>query len=155
MNELTGNKKKIYIYSFIAFNLSFGTDRLTFFGQLKLLPPLFPPIGIVRWRSSTRDSRLPPSINLVSVPSLLLRSTPVAQNTLLLPPPHYLTIIMDLANLLHAAPKRACPEPEYPAYKRSPQPPLSPPVEEQPKCSLPSITALLEGADGHAASEYP
>ncbi|OQE17895.1 hypothetical protein PENSTE_c019G09029 [Penicillium steckii] len=58
---------------------------------------------------------------------------------------------MDLANLLHAAPKRACPEPEYPAYKRSPQPPLSPPVEEQPKCSLPSITALLEGADGHAA----
>ncbi|CAI7567840.1 unnamed protein product [Penicillium manginii] len=60
---------------------------------------------------------------------------------------------MDLASLLHAAPKRACPEDfEYPTtYKRSPQPPLSPPVEDQPKCSLPSITALLEGADGHAA----
>ncbi|KAJ5376847.1 hypothetical protein N7509_013733 [Penicillium cosmopolitanum] len=60
---------------------------------------------------------------------------------------------MDLANLLHAAPKRACPEDyEYPTtYKRSPQPPLSPPVEDQPKCSLPSITALLEGADGHSA----
>ncbi|KAJ5110090.1 hypothetical protein N7532_002735 [Penicillium argentinense] len=54
---------------------------------------------------------------------------------------------MDLANLLHAAPKRACPE----EFKRSPQAPPSPPVEEQPKCSLPSITALLEGADGHAA----
>jgi len=31
--------------------------------------------------------------------------------------------------------------------------PLSPPVEE-PKCSLPSISTLLERADGHSASEY-
>ncbi|KAL1863625.1 hypothetical protein Plec18167_000721 [Paecilomyces lecythidis] len=30
---------------------------------------------------------------------------------------------------------------------RSPQPPLSPPVEDQRKCSLPSISSLLEGAD--------
>jgi uncharacterized Zn-finger protein len=57
---------------------------------------------------------------------------------------------MDLANLLsHTVytPK------ESSHYKRSA--PLSPPVEE-PKCSLPSISALLEGADGaqHSASEY-
>ncbi|RAK96748.1 C2H2 finger domain protein [Aspergillus ibericus CBS 121593] len=41
------------------------------------------------------------------------------------------------------------------SYTRTPQPPLSPPVEEHsPKCSLPSISTLLEGADGasvHAA----
>ncbi|PYH91936.1 hypothetical protein BO71DRAFT_401016 [Aspergillus ellipticus CBS 707.79] len=37
------------------------------------------------------------------------------------------------------------------SYIRSPQPPLSPPVEDQsPKCSLPSISSLLEGADGAA-----
>ncbi|CAK41273.1 zinc finger protein C25B8.19c [Aspergillus awamori] len=37
------------------------------------------------------------------------------------------------------------------SYTRSPQPPLSPPVEDQsPKCSLPSISTLLEGADGAA-----
>ncbi|KAE8148487.1 hypothetical protein BDV25DRAFT_158164 [Aspergillus avenaceus] len=39
-----------------------------------------------------------------------------------------------------------------PTYTRTPQPPLSPPVEDQPKCSLPSISALLEGAD--SASTY-
>jgi uncharacterized Zn-finger protein len=54
---------------------------------------------------------------------------------------------MDLANLLSQpiyTPKES--------LKRSA--PLSPPVEE-PKCSLPSISALLEGADGqHSASEY-
>ncbi|OJJ43073.1 hypothetical protein ASPZODRAFT_136621 [Penicilliopsis zonata CBS 506.65] len=33
------------------------------------------------------------------------------------------------------------------SYVRSPQPPLSPPVDDQPKCSLPSISTLLEGAD--------
>ncbi|KAL1965177.1 hypothetical protein VTN77DRAFT_5931 [Rasamsonia byssochlamydoides] len=32
-------------------------------------------------------------------------------------------------------------------FTRSPQPPLSPPAEDQPKCSLPSISTLLEGAD--------
>ncbi|PWY83461.1 hypothetical protein BO70DRAFT_395902 [Aspergillus heteromorphus CBS 117.55] len=41
------------------------------------------------------------------------------------------------------------------SYTRSPQPPLSPPVEDHsPKCSLPSISTLLEGADAasmHAA----
>ncbi|KAE8351355.1 hypothetical protein BDV28DRAFT_21501 [Aspergillus coremiiformis] len=41
----------------------------------------------------------------------------------------------------------------YFSYSRSPQPPLSPPVEDQPKCSLPSISALLESAD--SASTYP
>ncbi|KAB8075650.1 hypothetical protein BDV29DRAFT_171524 [Aspergillus leporis] len=40
----------------------------------------------------------------------------------------------------------------YFSYSRAPQPPLSPPVEDQPKCSLPSISALLEGAD--SASTY-
>ncbi|KAF5865265.1 hypothetical protein ETB97_004848 [Aspergillus alliaceus] len=35
----------------------------------------------------------------------------------------------------------------YFSYSRAPQPPLSPPVEDQPKCSLPSISALLESAD--------
>lgn len=34
-------------------------------------------------------------------------------------------------------------------YSRS-QPPLSPPVEDQPKCSLPSISTLFEGADSAA-----
>ncbi|KAI9933869.1 hypothetical protein ASPWEDRAFT_48525 [Aspergillus wentii DTO 134E9] len=38
-------------------------------------------------------------------------------------------------------------------YTRSPQPPLSPPVEDQPKCSLPSISTLLESAD--SASMQP
>lgn len=41
------------------------------------------------------------------------------------------------------------------SYKYSPQPPLSPPAEEQPKCSLPSISTLIESADNgpmHAAS---
>ncbi|RHZ45026.1 uncharacterized protein CDV56_100038 [Aspergillus thermomutatus] len=37
------------------------------------------------------------------------------------------------------------------SYSRTPQPPLSPPVDDQPKCSLPSISILLEGADGAAA----
>lgn len=36
-------------------------------------------------------------------------------------------------------------------YSRSPQPPLSPPVEDQPKCSLPSISTLFQGADSAAA----
>ncbi|PGH04183.1 hypothetical protein AJ79_07161 [Helicocarpus griseus UAMH5409] len=33
------------------------------------------------------------------------------------------------------------------AYGRTPQPPLSPPIEEQNKFSLPSISSLLQGAD--------
>ncbi|OAX81786.1 hypothetical protein ACJ72_03873 [Emergomyces africanus] len=33
------------------------------------------------------------------------------------------------------------------AYSRTPQPPLSPPVEEQTRFSLPSISTLLQGAD--------
>lgn len=39
-------------------------------------------------------------------------------------------------------------------YTRTPQAPPSPPVEEQNKCSLPSISSLLEGADNlsHVAS---
>ncbi|GIK06247.1 hypothetical protein Aspvir_001892 [Aspergillus viridinutans] len=37
------------------------------------------------------------------------------------------------------------------SYSRTPQPPLSPPAEDQPKCSLPSISILLENADGAAA----
>ncbi|KAJ5663159.1 hypothetical protein N7507_003890 [Penicillium longicatenatum] len=55
---------------------------------------------------------------------------------------------MDLANLLTGAPK-----PYTETYhKRSLQAPPSPPVEDQVKCSLPSISSLLEGADGqHAA----
>ncbi|KAJ5092524.1 hypothetical protein NUU61_007394 [Penicillium alfredii] len=64
---------------------------------------------------------------------------------------------MDLASLLsHGAPGPKAYAPYTPKesgpYKRSPQPPLSPPVDE-PKCSLPSISTLLEGADGaqHAA----
>lgn len=59
---------------------------------------------------------------------------------------------MDLASLLQCAPK-----PYSESYgKRPHQAPPSPPVEEQTKCSLPSISALLEGADGaqHGASEY-
>ncbi|KAK1141765.1 hypothetical protein N8T08_008430 [Aspergillus melleus] len=36
------------------------------------------------------------------------------------------------------------------SYSRTPQPPLSPPVDDVPKCSLPSISSLLEGADGAA-----
>lgn len=43
-------------------------------------------------------------------------------------------------------------------YSRSPQPPLSPPVEDQPKCTLPSISTLFEGADSaamHPASMSP
>lgn len=69
---------------------------------------------------------------------------------------HPTTTIMDLATLLHggASTRRAYTE----TYaKRSLQAPLSPPMEDQPKCSLPSISTLLEGADGaqHSASEYP
>ncbi|KAJ5166204.1 C2H2 finger domain transcription factor mtfA [Penicillium canariense] len=59
---------------------------------------------------------------------------------------------MDLANLLHGT--ASAPKPYTESYgKRSFQAPLSPPVEDQPKCSLPSISTLLEGADGaqHAA----
>lgn len=43
-------------------------------------------------------------------------------------------------------------------YSRSPQPPLSPPVEDQPKCTLPSISTLFEGADSaatHPTSMFP
>ncbi|KAJ5612207.1 hypothetical protein N7510_005401 [Penicillium lagena] len=82
---------------------------------------------------------------------------------------------MDLANLLSAPNPAALVTPAYTpassytptgsyfpptttAQKRSPpqQPPMSPPVDEQqqqqPKCSLPSISTLLENADGqHAA----
>ncbi|KAJ5946045.1 hypothetical protein N7454_002884 [Penicillium verhagenii] len=54
---------------------------------------------------------------------------------------------MDLANLLTGVPK-----PYTTTYhKRSLQAPPSPPVEEQVKCSLPSISSLLEGADGQHA----
>lgn len=57
---------------------------------------------------------------------------------------------MDLASLLQGS--APAPKSYTETYgKRSA--PLSPPVEE-PKCSLPSISTLLEGADGHAASEY-
>lgn len=58
---------------------------------------------------------------------------------------------MDLANLLTGVPK-----PYTETYhKRSLQAPPSPPVEDQVKCSLPSISSLLEGADGqHAASMF-
>ncbi|KAJ5595483.1 uncharacterized protein N7459_001691 [Penicillium hispanicum] len=58
---------------------------------------------------------------------------------------------MDLANLLHGAAPAPKPYTEF-YCKRSPQAPLSPPVEE-PKCSLPSISTLIEGADNaqHAA----
>ncbi|RLL99472.1 hypothetical protein CFD26_107075 [Aspergillus turcosus] len=37
------------------------------------------------------------------------------------------------------------------SYSRTPQPPLSPPADDQPKFSLPSISILLESADGAAA----
>lgn len=63
---------------------------------------------------------------------------------------------MDLASLLHVA--APAPRVYTETYgKRSLQAPLSPPVEDQPKYSLPSISALLEGADGaqHSASESP
>ncbi|KAJ5632690.1 hypothetical protein N7490_009029 [Penicillium lividum] len=55
---------------------------------------------------------------------------------------------MDLANLLTGASK-----PYTQTYHKRPlQAPPSPPVEDQVKCSLPSISSLLEGADGqHAA----
>ncbi|CEJ59693.1 Putative C2H2 conidiation transcription factor [Penicillium brasilianum] len=54
---------------------------------------------------------------------------------------------MDLASLLHGA--APAPKLYTETYgKRSLQAPLSPPVEDQPKCSLPSISTLLEGADG-------
>ncbi|KAJ5203737.1 uncharacterized protein N7498_004616 [Penicillium cinerascens] len=54
---------------------------------------------------------------------------------------------MDLSNLLQGS--APAPKPYTDTYtKRSA--PLSPPVEEL-KCSLPSISTLLEGADGHAA----
>ncbi|KAE8411755.1 hypothetical protein BDV36DRAFT_273552 [Aspergillus pseudocaelatus] len=48
--------------------------------------------------------------------------------------------------------KRPAEYDSYFSYSRAPQPPLSPPVEDQPKCSLPSISALLESAD--SASPY-
>ncbi|KAE8374883.1 hypothetical protein BDV26DRAFT_295567 [Aspergillus bertholletiae] len=41
----------------------------------------------------------------------------------------------------------------YFSYSRAPQPPLSPPVEDQPKCSLPSISALLESADSASTTK--
>lgn len=56
---------------------------------------------------------------------------------------------MDLANLLQGS--APAPKPYSETYGKR-QAPLSPPVEEF-KCSLPSITTLLENADGHAASE--
>lgn len=37
--------------------------------------------------------------------------------------------------------------PSRASFKRSPQPPPSPPVEDQPRCSLPSISTLIETAD--------
>ncbi|KAJ5895842.1 C2H2 finger domain transcription factor mtfA [Penicillium subrubescens] len=56
---------------------------------------------------------------------------------------------MDLASLLHGA--APAPKLYTETYgKRSLQAPLSPPVEDQPKCSLPSISTLLEGAE-HSA----
>lgn len=58
---------------------------------------------------------------------------------------------MDLASLLHGA--APAPKLYNETYgKRSLQAPLSPPVEDQPKCSLPSISTLLEGAE-HSASK--
>jgi uncharacterized Zn-finger protein len=58
---------------------------------------------------------------------------------------------MDLASLLHGA--APAPRLYTETYgKRSLQAPLSPPVEDQPKCSLPSISTLLEGAE-HSASK--
>lgn len=45
------------------------------------------------------------------------------------------------------------------AYTKAPQPPLSPPGEEPVKCSLPSISNLLQGVDNlandHVASMNP
>lgn len=58
---------------------------------------------------------------------------------------------MDLATLLQGS--APAPKPYSETYcKRSRDEPLSPPVEE-PKCSLPSISTLLENADGHTASK--
>ncbi|CAL5869016.1 uncharacterized protein PFLUO_LOCUS3244 [Penicillium psychrofluorescens] len=85
---------------------------------------------------------------------------------------------MDLANLLSAPNPAALITPAYTpassyapsagsyfpptttAQKRSSpqQPPMSPPVDEQqqkPKCSLPSISTLLENADGQHAAKRP
>ncbi|KAJ5484802.1 C2H2 finger domain transcription factor mtfA [Penicillium diatomitis] len=57
---------------------------------------------------------------------------------------------MDLANLLHGA--APAPKSYSETYgKRSLQAPLSPPAEDRSKCALPSISSLLEGADGHPA----
>lgn len=70
-------------------------------------------------------------------------------------PSHIPSTVMDLASLLHGT--APAPRLYTETYgKRSLQAPLSPPVEDQPKCSLPSISTLLEGADGaqHSASEY-
>lgn len=55
---------------------------------------------------------------------------------------------MDLANLLTAVKPYTPRDSSY--YKRSMPP--SPPADS--KVSLPSISSLLEGADGHTASEY-
>lgn len=64
---------------------------------------------------------------------------------------------MDLASLIsHPAPAVKSNRGDYfsasTSYKRTaPQPPLSPPAEEQPKCSLPSISTLIESADSAPA----
>ncbi|KAI2787200.1 C2H2 finger domain transcription factor mtfA [Penicillium oxalicum] len=53
---------------------------------------------------------------------------------------------MDLASLIHGA--APVPKSYSETYgKRSRQAPLSPPAEERPKCALPSISSLLEGAN--------
>lgn len=57
---------------------------------------------------------------------------------------------MDLANLLQGSAPASKSYSE--TYGKRAAPP-SPPVEER-KCSLPSISTLLENADGHAASEF-
>lgn len=82
-------------------------------------------------------------------PGSLLVLTITQTPTYLLPHPSL--CIMDLANLLQGS--APAPKPYSETYGKRPQAPLSPPVEE-PKCSLPSISTLLENADGHAASEF-
>lgn len=72
---------------------------------------------------------------------------------------------MDVANLIsQPAPDLKRPlysPPLYHSYKSNDsyftavpatysRPPLSPPVEDQPKCTLPSISTLFEGADSAA-----
>lgn len=118
-------------------------------------------------RSPSHKSILPCSTP-TSLPSL---------STILNISPRYISLIldytMDLANLIsHPGPEPTMvktkgaysPPMQYSSYKpsegitnsyfpsrtsfkRSPQPPPSPPVEDQPRYSLPSISTLIETAD--------